>query len=228
MARTVKEEERAGKRNEILDVARRLIYTKGYEQMTIQDILDDLEISKGAFYHYFGSKQSLLEALIDRMIEEADGFLRPIVYDPQLPALAKIQRFFDTLNRWKTAQKAFLLKILRVWYTDDNVIVRQKLFAQALKQITSLLAVIIHQGIEEGTMTTSYPDQVSDVLLSLGSSLGDTLGRLLFSAEPGQANLPEIERLVAAYNEAFERTLGVPAGSVRLTDSETLREWFVA
>ncbi|HXZ05870.1 MAG TPA: TetR family transcriptional regulator, partial [Ktedonobacteraceae bacterium] len=47
MARIVKEKEFAGKRNEILDVAQRLIYTRGYEQMTVQDILEELEISKG-------------------------------------------------------------------------------------------------------------------------------------------------------------------------------------
>ncbi|TMD98834.1 MAG: TetR family transcriptional regulator, partial [Chloroflexi bacterium] len=40
MARIVKEQAYAVKRNEILDVARRLVDTKGYEQMTIQDILD--------------------------------------------------------------------------------------------------------------------------------------------------------------------------------------------
>ena len=65
MARIVKEP--AVRRNEILDAAQRLVYRKGYEQMTIQDILDDLHLSKGAFYHYFDSKQSLLEALIERM-----------------------------------------------------------------------------------------------------------------------------------------------------------------
>ena len=72
MARIVKEQAYAVKRNEILDVAQRLVYTKGYEQMTIQDILDGLPISKGAFYHYFDSKQALLEALIERMLKEAD------------------------------------------------------------------------------------------------------------------------------------------------------------
>ena len=67
MARILKEEEYTVKRNEILDVAQRLIYTKGYEQMTIQDMLDDLQISKGAFYHYFDSKQAVLEALVERI-----------------------------------------------------------------------------------------------------------------------------------------------------------------
>jgi hypothetical protein len=40
-----------------VETSQGLVYTKGYEQMTIQDILDDLQISKGAFYHYFGSKK---------------------------------------------------------------------------------------------------------------------------------------------------------------------------
>lgn len=53
MARLVKEEEYNAKRNEILDIALSLVYSKGYEQMTIQDILDGLHISRGAFYHYF-------------------------------------------------------------------------------------------------------------------------------------------------------------------------------
>ena len=101
MARSVNEKEYALKRNQILDVTQRLVYTKGYEQMAIQDILVDLQISKGAFYHYFDSKPALLEALIERFAQEALELLNPIVQDPHLPALEKLQRFFDTAVRWK-------------------------------------------------------------------------------------------------------------------------------
>ncbi len=48
-----KEDLHLARRSEILDVAQRLIATKGYEQMTIADIQAELGISKGAFYHYF-------------------------------------------------------------------------------------------------------------------------------------------------------------------------------
>ena len=44
------------RRNEILDVAERLLTTKGYEQMAIQDIVDELQIAKGTVYHYFDTK----------------------------------------------------------------------------------------------------------------------------------------------------------------------------
>src|SRR4051794_14544761 len=118
MARVVKEHEYAAKRGDILDAAQRPIGTKGYEQMTIQHILDELQISKGAFYHYFGSKQAVLDALIDRMLQEAEQLLTPIVDDPQLPALEKFQRFFKASARWKSERKPFLLALMHVWYTD--------------------------------------------------------------------------------------------------------------
>ena len=56
MPRVLIEEDYTARRNEILDAARKLVYTKGYEQMSVQDILDEMKISKGAFYHYFGLK----------------------------------------------------------------------------------------------------------------------------------------------------------------------------
>ena len=213
--------------NKILDVAQRLVYTKGYEQMTIQDILDGLNISKGAFYHYFDSKQALLEALVDRIMDEAVQVILPVVQDQTLPALEKFQRFYDTLSRWKTAQKDFLLALLRVWYTDNNAIVRQKELAEGVKRFAPLLTGIIRQGIQEGVLTTSYPEQMGEVVLCLIKSLGDSLSELLLSTAPSRDKLVQIEATVAAYNEALERVLGAPPGALQLVDAETLKEWVV-
>src|SRR3984893_401653 len=126
MARAVNEQEYTGKRNGILDAMQRLVYTKGYGQMTIQDMLNDLQISKGAFYHYFDSKQAVLEALVERMGEEVVQLLFPIVHDPALPALEKLRQFFPTLAQWKTARKDFILALMHILYADDNAIFRQK------------------------------------------------------------------------------------------------------
>ena len=66
MARTVNATLRTVRRDAFLDVAQRLVQTKGYEAMSIQDVLGELEASKGAFYHYFDSKQALLQAVVER------------------------------------------------------------------------------------------------------------------------------------------------------------------
>lgn len=226
MARVIKEH--SVRRNEILDVTRKLVYTKGYEQMTIQDILDDLQIAKGTFYHYFKSKQDLLEALLERMQEEGEHLLLPILHNDTLSALEKFQRFFSTLARWKTEQKTFLLSLMRVWYRDENAIVRHKLHRAGVKWITPLFTVIIEQGLREGVFTTAYTEQISEVIVQLGEGLNYSLAELLLSFEPERPNLARLEAVLAAYSDAIERVLGAPTGSLHIIDMETIKEWIVA
>lgn len=226
MARVVKEY--GVRRNEILDSAQRFVYTKGYEQMTVQDILDSLHIAKGTFFHYFNSKSALLEALIERMLDEMERIAVPVVDDPNLAALEKLQRFYATIGRWKTAQKDFLLALLRVWYTDDNAIVRQKMLVAGLGRLTPMLTAIICQGIREGVLSTRYPEHAGEVVLAILQGLGDAFAQSLLSFDPALHDLRHIQGKVDAYTDALERVLGAPSGSVWLVDTETLKEWFPA
>jgi AcrR family transcriptional regulator len=228
MARVKKEDLHLARRGEILDAAQRLIATKGYEQMTIADILAELEISKGAFYHYFDSKSALLEALIDRMQLEARAMLLPIFDDPALSALEKIQRWFEVTARWKTDRKDYLLSILRVWYHDDNAVVIQKLRADASGWISPQVARVVHQGIDEGVFATSYPDHVGQVVFSLLYDLGESLARRILASGSAASDFLAARATADVYTDALERALGAQQGSLALVDGETLREWFVA
>ena len=54
------------RREELLATAERLFYTKGYEKTSVQDILTEMNFSKGGFYHHFDSKLSVLEAICEQ------------------------------------------------------------------------------------------------------------------------------------------------------------------
>src|SRR5579859_3167616 len=101
MVRTVNEAAYEARRNAILEAAERAVETKGYEQMAIADLLGELHISSGAFYHYFDSKPALLLALVERMGGEIEQLVLPIVHEPAPDALDKLLRFFTTLDQWK-------------------------------------------------------------------------------------------------------------------------------
>ena len=231
MPRVVKEIDYAARRNEILDVARKLVYTKGYEQMSIQDILDELQISKGAFYHYFDSKPALLEALIDRMGDEAEATIFPLLDDPALPALEKLHRYFSVAVQWKSAQKDYMLALLRVWYSDDNSIIRQKVFAKMSNRVAPAFTLVIRQGIQEGTLSTPYPEQATAIVLYLILGLGDKFGEVILGHEAGESQLSAEERFrimneaVIAYTDALERVLGASTGSMQLMDADSIRVW---
>lgn len=231
MPRVIKPEEHQQKHDEILDVAQRLVYTIGYEQMSIQNIIQELGISKGAFYHYFDSKQALLEAMVDRIMAEMEKFLIPIVNDPQIPALEKIERFFDSAARWKSARKEFLTSLLKTWYADENAIVRQKLTAASTRWLTPFLVQIFNQGVDEGVFDIEFCDQTARACITIMTSLGEDIAAGLLNMRPDDTlerqmeALKDMEKSILAYRVAIERVLGAPRDSITLFNLDLLREW---
>jgi AcrR family transcriptional regulator len=68
------------KRKQIIDAAHRLFIAKGFHQTSIQDILNEAEISKGTFYNYFTSKNESLIAILEFVREEGNQKRREIAH----------------------------------------------------------------------------------------------------------------------------------------------------
>lgn len=62
-------------RNEIIDVANRLFYERGYESTSFADIANELGISRGNFYYHFKTKDEILEAVIISRILATNSLL---------------------------------------------------------------------------------------------------------------------------------------------------------
>jgi AcrR family transcriptional regulator len=229
MARVLKEPEHRAKRAEILDHAAGLIHTKGYAAMTIQDLLDGLTISRGALYHYFASKESLLEAMVDRMSSDAVDALTPIVRDPDLSAVQKFARYFKASAAVKTEQRDLIGVLLGSWYRDENVLLRQKMTSRALTCTAPLIIEpMIRQGVAEGVFTTAYPQQAGVIVVGVWLTLADSLTTLLFSGEPVAHITAQSRTLLAAGTDSIERILGAAAGSLTIDDEIAFDELAVA
>ena len=226
MPRTLDPEAHAIRRDAFIDVAQRLIQVKGYEQMSIQDVLDELDASRGAFYHYFDAKEALLAAVVGRIAATATATLEPIVADPTLTAIEKFEGIFSSLARWKGERRELMLAILQVWLSDDNAIVRERLRKDTVVLIAPLLATILRQGNAEGTFAVNSPDDAARVLISVIQGSGDIASELFFARQAGTVGFDVVERSFAAYTEALERILGVAPGSLNLADQSVLHEWY--
>jgi AcrR family transcriptional regulator len=226
MVRTVNVEARAVRREAFVDSAQRLIQAKGYEQMSVQDVLDELGASRGAFYHYFDSKAALLEAVLERMADAVMVTLAPLLADPAVPAVQKLERLFAGVATWKNERKDLVLAITRVWSSDDNAIVREKFRKTLVVQMVPLLAAIIRQGRAEGVFAVTSADDVARVLWSLIQGAQDLALELFLARQVDAIPFETVEPALAAYPRAFERILGIPGGSLRIADDATLRLWF--
>ena len=223
MTRTVKDPD--VRRSEILDVAQRRFYQDGYEQTSVQDIISEVGIAKGTFYHYFSSKLDLLDAMIERMVEQTLRSMEPLVVDSRLSALEKFERFFGDLADWKVENKAFLLDIMNILYKDENAILRNKVRAASVEKTLPLLTQIIEQGMAEGSFAAEYPADIAEIVMQIGQSLSDTLARIIMNEAHNDDTLAIIERKAIVYHYAIERTLNAPAGTLKLFDLDQVKPW---
>jgi hypothetical protein len=136
-----------------------------------------------------------------------------------------MKRYFNTAGRWKTENKALMLDLMRVWYTDANALMRQKQEAAAMKRIAPMLVEIIRQGITEGVFTTKHPDEFGGMLLGLARGVEGTLVELILAEESPPDALQRLESIMGAYSESMERILGAPLGSLPIGDTEMLKAW---
>ena len=226
MARTVNLEVHKTRRDAFLDVAQRLIVTKGYEQMSIQDVLDEVGASRGALYHYFDSKQALLDGVVERFADQALKSIGPILADSKLPALTKLERVLGGIARFKAEQKELVLAILEVWNSDGNALVRDRVRRLTAKRMLPILTLVIRQGVEEGLITATDPAEAARSILYLMQGYQELASEQFLGRQAGTLSFEEVLKSNRAVTEAFERVLGVPPRSITLVDEATVRFWF--
>lgn len=226
MARTSDPAARATRADAFVEAAQRLIQTKGYGRTSIQDVLDETASSRGAFYHYFDSKEALLQAVVERITDTALAAVEPLVHDETMPAPEKLRELFAGIGRWKMERSDLMRAILETWIADDNAIVRAK-FGQGLqKRLGPVLTTIVAQGKAEGTFAVRSPAAAARVLVSLIAAVNETATELFVTRQAGRPSLEEVEATLVAYFNALERVLGVPDGAFTVFDRGLLREWF--
>lgn len=203
------------RKNEILNVARKFFFQKGYEQTSIQDIIDDLSIAKGTFYHYFKSKLDLLDKLTDQTTNEIYVSLKPIV-ESDMNATDKFNAIFKAASTMKMANIDVFVVIIKVLFKDENTIIREKMYRNTAKKTIPLYATIIKQGIAEGIFDVQSPDDVAEILIQIGTNLNETVCRL-FLAERKDPNhlVRTMVNKLKIYQDTIERIIAAPKGSIQ-------------
>lgn len=228
MARLLKLDEHTARRNDILDVAMGLVMSKGYERMTVSDIITELGISSGAFYHYFGSKPGVLDAIVARIREESEPALRLVIDDPELSATEKLQGFFDVLDAMRIERRGLVVELLRVWYSDDNAIVRSRVEGATQAWRAELIDRIVAQGVADGSFS-GVPPRAGEMVMALLQSMGNAHAAKMLhfgrGGESGAALATGVVNIHAAYMSAIERLLGMGDGALRRTDAAAVRTW---
>ncbi|MCH4566215.1 TetR/AcrR family transcriptional regulator [Bacillus sp. ES1-5] len=198
--RIVKEYEE--RRKEILETAERLFITKGYTKTTVNDILKEIGIAKGTFYHYFKSKEEVMDEIIMKIIKDDVAKAKAIVSNPNIPVLEKL---FRVLMAQSPKSGDVKDKMIEQFHQPNNAEMHQKSIVQSIIHLSPVLAEILEQGIDEGIFSTPYPQETIELLLSSAQVIFD---EGLFQWKP-----EEMIRRAKAYIKMMEVSVGAKEGS---------------
>jgi len=213
------------RRAELLDCAQALFLVRGYDNASLNDVIAEAGVSKGALYHYFPSKQALLEALADRFARAALAQVRDVLDDPGVDALTRLNAFMarSRQNKIETAAEGWAL--FEVLFRPENLVLFHRINTAAVALFTPLLTRIIANGVKDGTFKTFDPEGVADMLLQLGAATHGIVARAIAGDSEAEWNaaIRALERRIKLYEIALDRILGLPDGSIRLTERGYVR-----
>jgi AcrR family transcriptional regulator len=198
--RVIKEAEE--RKDEILDAAEALFISKGYEAVTIIDILSVVGIAKGTFYYHFKSKAEVLDGIIKRRGDINIQTAKGIASADQMNASEKLLSIMFAQKPGSEQQR----QLIEALETAEN----SRMFVKSLTDIVARLAPIvgdiIAQGVSEGVFSTPYPKESAEFLLAAAHSLFDNP-----DFHRAQA---ETRKKAAAFLTAAERIIGAAPGAL--------------
>lgn len=181
----------------ILEAAQRLFLEKGYDNTTIQDIVDQLGgLTKGAVYHHFKSKEEILNAVSDRMFFQNNPF-EAVKRRKDLNGLEKL-REAARLNQSDSSRVQLTAQMLPL-KLDSRLLA--ELIQSNLHMLTPYYRELLEEGNRDGSLHTEYPRELAELLPFLTSVW------LMPAVFP--ASKEEIRLKFAFLRDMLER-LGVP------------------
>ncbi len=135
-------------KSRIVSAAWKLFYEQGYEDTTIEEIIEESGTSKGSFYHYFEGKDALLGSLAYMMDEKYEEL------EPGIPEDADCYEVLLYLNHelLTMIEESINLDLLARLYSTQLVTRGEKPLLDG-RTYYKLLRRIITKGRERGELT---------------------------------------------------------------------------
>lgn len=147
----------------ILDTSKELFLKNGYENTSIQDILENLKgLSKGAIYHHFKSKEAIFEAISMREAEKNKIAFLQIKNNTNLNGADKLKEIIK-FNITSEATRN-IIKLC------PNLLDNPKFLSMELKQmydifIPEFIVPIVEEGVKDGSIKTNKPYELAESIM---------------------------------------------------------------
>lgn len=183
------------RRQEIIETALELFSEKGYENTTIQDIVERMNVSPGLCYKYFRSKTEIFAATSEYYAMKAVEQMKvPVSEDT--PAIEKLSIFIERIFEYVMRHKEFEAN----YHAETEI--RASRLDHVAEQMVSAMLPIIEQGVNEGSFhCKDIPNTAKFLVFGLIHTFHDDI-----PAENAGAYIVQFHGFM---KELFSRVLGI-------------------
>ena len=157
MARIVKQPDE--RKQEITTAARKLFCEQGFDETTIVDISNHLNIAQGLIYHYFRSKTDILYAVADELSAEDILNMKKIVSEYEGTAIECLKFMIKRAYALNNEQKKLIFSL------NKNQGALEYLRVKRIASISPILTQLIERGNEDNSWKCKYPKESADFIL---------------------------------------------------------------
>lgn len=213
------------RKQEFMETAIRIFKTKGYEKTSINDILKEMQITKGAFYYYFDSKEALLEEIVNCLIDDIHLKVKEIVERNDLSTVEKLKQIFLATNQCRQDNQTTYLQLYELQKKDENAFIARKFLQKALSVNLAHIQAIIAKGVAEGVFQTSSPREAAELYIRLAAlckeKMIDTHTDRCCSHDKNLQS-EKIKNIITFYQETMEKMLGAKKGIIDFLYNEEM------
>ena len=205
------------RRRDIMMAAEKLFYENGYENTSIQDLLNAMDLSKGGFYHHFASKEDVIKALCARRAERALAYTEDALSkaESSMGRINAVLRGFMPLRR---EESTFVDMLRPVMNTPEGRAIAMT-YQDALETVfLPLLKAEIAAAAAVGVVCPPMKDAESMIL--------NLVNHCWMQAVANQIDQLDMLNLLSKYRRAVEVLLDAPYGSVEIVRVEEMDEVF--
>jgi len=148
-------------KSDILATARRLFAEKGFENVNIVDIVSELGMTRGAFYHYFESRDALIYAVIDQMFMDTN----PLAIAAEQDGLSAVEKLRFALLFSSDSSLDPNSESLRMAMTEiitNPIILKSEILSQ-VNTVAPFLEKLLIEGNADGSLSVKYPKQAAQI-----------------------------------------------------------------
>lgn len=132
------------RKQELIKIAYELFITKGYENTSVDEIIASAGIAKGTYYYHFESKEQMLEAVVNKMIDEGVKRAKMVVKS-NLELEEKL--VYTILALRVTPEEQSVEDTIN---SKENIILHKKINDRVIEEAVPILSKIVREAKEKG------------------------------------------------------------------------------